>query len=75
MPGPTGEADEIMAMSASDALALTASVKAGAPAAVRRAVLYGAWKQIKALTLPARKQVAHFRGVVALLGEVEVVRG
>lgn len=70
------EADDVMAMSAADALALANKVKAGSAAAVRRMVLYGAWKKIRVLTgLSAPQKVEHFRGIVALLGDVEVVRG
>lgn len=74
---PRGEADEIMAMSAKDALDLQIRTRVGAPGDVRRFLLWSAWHAIKTSPGPQsnKERVGAFRALCAQTGPVEVVLG
>lgn len=71
------EADDIMAMSATDALALAERVKARAPADVRRWLLWSGWRAIKTDPIPAteKERAKAFRALCRRIGTVEIVGG
>jgi hypothetical protein len=69
------EAVEIMRMDPSDGLALAEKAKGGAPADVRKYVLYSAWRNLQAdRFIPTKKKPHIFQAICTNIA-VEVIHG